>query len=99
MSKPLDPSQFAEQYLAAIVQNAEDAILSKDLNSIVTHWNPAAARIFGYAADEMIGQSIMRIVPPELAGEENEIVMDCSPGNVAASSMTTVSAVNKWLVQ
>ena len=74
MSKPLDPSQFAEQYLAAIVQNAEDAILSKDLNSIVTHWNPAAARIFGYAADEMIGQSIMRIVPPELAGEESEIV-------------------------
>jgi len=98
MSKPLDPS-LAEQYLAAIVQNADDAIVSKDLNSIVTSWNPAAARIFGFTADEMIGQSIMGIIPPELAGEENEIVMDCCPGNAAASSMTTVSAVNKWLVQ
>jgi len=98
MSKPPDPS-LAEQYLAAIVQNADDAIVSKDLHSIVTSWNPAAARIFGFTADEMIGQSIMGIIPPELAGEENEIVMDCSPGNAAASSMTTVSAVNKWLVQ
>ena len=97
MSKPLDPS-LAEQYLAAIVQNADDAIVSKDLNSIVTSWNPAAARIFGFTADEMIGQSIMGIIPPELAGKESEIVMDCSPGNAAASSMTTVSAVNKWLV-
>src|ERR1043166_9234699 len=75
MSKHLDPSQLAEQYLAAIVQNADDAIVSKDLNnSIVTSWNPAAARIFGYTAEEMIGQSIMRIVPPDLAGEEHEIV-------------------------
>jgi len=75
MSKPpADLPQFAPQYLAAIVQNADDAIVSKDLNSIVTSWNPAAARIFGYTADEMIGQSILRIVPLELAGEENEIV-------------------------
>src|SRR5262249_19308996 len=74
MSQPLDPSQLAEQYLAAIVQNADDAIVSKDLNSIVTSWNPAAVRIFGYTADEMIGQSIMRILPPELADEEHEIV-------------------------
>ena len=75
MSKPpADLPQFAPQYLAAIVQNADDAIVSKDLDSIVTSWNPAAARIFGYAADEMIGQSILRIVPLELAGEENEIV-------------------------
>ncbi len=75
MSKPpADLPQFAPQYLAAIVQNADDAIVSKDLDSIVTSWNPAAARIFGYTDDEMIGQSILRIVPLELAGEENEIV-------------------------
>ncbi|PYR71982.1 MAG: hypothetical protein DMG20_01110 [Acidobacteria bacterium] len=75
MSKPpADLPQFAPQYLAAIVQNADDAIVSKDLDSIVTSWNPAAARIFGYTEDEMIGQSILRIVPLELAGEENEIV-------------------------
>jgi len=75
MSKPpADLPQFAPQYLAAIVQNADDAIVSKDLDSIVTSWNPAAARIFGYTEDEMIGQSILRIVPLELAGEENAIV-------------------------
>ena len=80
MSKQTDPSPLAEQYLAAIVLNAEDAIVSKDLNSIVTSWNPAAARIFGYTADEMIGQSIMRIIPPELADEEHEIVSQIRRG-------------------
>ena len=80
MSKQTDPSPLAEQYLAAIVLNAEDAIVSKDLNSIVTSWNPAAARIFGYTADEMIGQSTMRIIPPELADEEHEIVSQIRRG-------------------
>ena len=81
MSKPpADLPQFAPQYLAAIVQNADDAIVSKDLDSIVTSWNPAAARIFGYTEDEMIGQSILRIVPLELAGEENEIVSQIRRG-------------------
>src|SRR5438046_5636896 len=69
-----DPNQLSKQYLAAIVQGADDAIISKDLNSIVTTWNPAAERLFGYTAKEMIGQSIMRIIPKELASEETEIM-------------------------
>src|SRR3989442_15551413 len=69
-----DPTQLARQYLAAIVQNADDAISSKNLESNVTSWNPAAERMFGYPAQEMIGQSIMRIDPPDLANEEVEIV-------------------------
>ena len=60
--------------LASIVDNSEDAIVGKDLRSIVTSWNKAAERIFGYSAEEMIGSSIMRLIPPELQNEEKEIL-------------------------
>jgi PAS domain S-box-containing protein len=59
--------------LAAIVEFSEDAILSNDLNGRITSWNPAASRILGYSADEMIGQPIRRIIPPELDGDEEMI--------------------------
>ena len=60
--------------LASIVENSEDAIISKDLNGIITSWNPAATRILGYSAGEMIGQSILEIIPPELYGDEPVIL-------------------------
>ena len=60
--------------LAAIVDNSDDAIVGKDLNSIITSWNNGAERIFGYSADEMIGTSIMRLIPQELQSEEEEIL-------------------------
>ena len=60
--------------LAAIVSSSEDAIVSKTLAGVVTSWNAGAQRIFGYAPDEMIGQSIKRIIPPELQTEEDEIL-------------------------
>ena len=62
------------QLLAAIVDSSDDAIISKNLKSIVTSWNPAAERIFGYTAEEMIGQSIMRLLPPDRLEEEARIV-------------------------
>ena len=60
--------------LAAIVASSDDAIIGKDLNSIITSWNFGAERIFGYTADEMIGTSIMRLIPPDRREEELEIL-------------------------
>jgi PAS domain S-box-containing protein len=60
--------------LAAIVESSEDAIVSKNLDGIVTSWNSSAEKMFGYRAEEMIGQLITRIIPPELRQEERRIL-------------------------
>ena len=57
-------------HFAAIVESSDDAIISKTLESIVTSWNKSAERIFGYTAQEMIGVSITKIVPPDRQDEE-----------------------------
>ncbi|HKO10546.1 MAG TPA: ATP-binding protein [Acidobacteriaceae bacterium] len=71
----LHKALIASQHLAAIVESSEDAIVSKNLQGIVTSWNPAAERIFGFTAQEMIGQSITKIIPPELHADE-QIILD-----------------------
>jgi len=70
----------AQMLLAAIVESSEDAIISKDLNGIVTSWNAAAERILGYTAEEMIGRPILTIIPPELHGDEPEILRKIRAG-------------------
>lgn len=67
--------------LAAIVDSADDAIIGKNLNGIVTSWNKSAERIFGYAAEEMIGQSILRLLPEGLQYEEEEILRKLRAGD------------------
>jgi PAS domain S-box-containing protein len=67
-------SEIIAHRLAAIVASSDDAIIGKDLNSIITSWNYGAERIFGYTADEMIGTSIMRLIPPDRQAEELEIL-------------------------
>jgi PAS domain S-box-containing protein len=67
--------------LAAIVNSAEDTIVSKDLNGIVQTWNKAAERMFGYTAEEMIGRSIRTIIPRERWHEEDEVLARIRSGH------------------
>lgn len=66
--------------LAAIVASSEDVILSKNLNGIITSWNDAATRVFGYTADEMVGTSILRLIPEDLQSDEKLIIENIRAG-------------------
>ena len=66
--------EITSRRLAAIVASSDDAIMGKDLNGIITDWNFGAERIFGYTADEMIGSSILRLIPADRQHEEVEIL-------------------------
>jgi PAS domain S-box-containing protein len=66
--------------LAAIVESSEDVILSTDLNGIIRSWNAAATRLFGYSADEMIGASILRLIPEDLHSDEKTIMENIRAG-------------------
>jgi PAS domain S-box-containing protein len=60
--------------LAAIIESTDDAIISKTLESVITSWNDSAVRTFGYSAGDMIGQSIMKIIPDDRKDEELQIL-------------------------
>ena len=66
--------------LAAIVSSSEDVIVSKDLNGIITSWNEAATRVFGYSAEEMIGTSILKLIPENLQSDEKTIIENIRAG-------------------
>jgi PAS domain S-box-containing protein len=83
LSEPLSAS-LAEARLAAIVDSADDGIISKTLDGIVTSWNAAAERIFGYSAEEMVGSSIYRLIPPDLRDEE-QMTGKTAPGSPSSS--------------
>ena len=70
---PRDPVRIAAHF-AAIVDSSDDAIISKNLSGIIESWNKSAERIFGYTAEEAIGQSIELIIPAELRHEEKTIL-------------------------
>jgi PAS domain S-box-containing protein len=66
--------EVAVAELAAIVQFSDDAIIGKNLEGIVTSWNDGAEKIFGYKASEMLGQPVLRLIPPDRIQEEAEIL-------------------------
>jgi PAS domain S-box-containing protein len=70
----------ATRLLAAIVESSHDAIVSKTLDGVITSWNKGAERLFGYAAEEAIGQNILMIVPPDRRDEERAIIEQLTRG-------------------
>jgi PAS domain S-box-containing protein len=67
-------AEVLEQRLASIVESSDDAIVSKDLNGIIVSWNGGAQRLFGYTAEEAVGQPITMLIPPDRHDEEPEIL-------------------------
>ncbi len=67
-------AEIAVMRLAAVVRSSHDAIAAKDLNGIITDWNESAERIFGYKAKEIIGKSVLTLIPKDRQAEETEIL-------------------------
>ena len=67
-------TDLTRAHLAAIVESSDDAIVSKTLQSIILSWNKGAERLFGYSADEAIGQPITMLIPPDRRDEEQQIL-------------------------
>src|SRR5690349_18770827 len=64
----------AERFFSAIIESSDDAIVTKDLNGIITTWNKGAERLFGYTADEVIGKPVAILIPADREDEEPNIL-------------------------
>ncbi len=74
--------------LAAIITSSADAIISKDLNGVITSWNAGAQQIFGYTAEEMIGASVTALIPADRLKEEEGILAKIRGGETAQHTET-----------
>ena len=84
----LQIAESAQSFLGALVDSTEDPIISKNLDGIVTSWNPAAQKLFQYTAQEMIGQSISILIPSDHGDEEPEILKRIRRGERLANYET-----------
>jgi len=75
------PEDITRARLAAIVDSSDDAIVSKTLEGVITTWNRAAERMFGYTAAEAVGRHITLIIPPDRRAEENEVLARIGRGD------------------
>lgn len=73
-SSPSDSALMSHAQLRAILESSYDAIITKTLDGRITSWNNSAERIFGYPAQEAIGQPMTMLIPPDRANEELEIL-------------------------
>lgn len=72
--------EFTNAWLHSIIENSEDAIVTKNLDSIITSWNASAERMFGYTEEEAVGQSITMIIPDDRLDEEDQIISKLKRG-------------------
>ena len=73
-AKQFQQPDIAPYWLAAVIESADDAIISKTLEGIITSWNKGAERIFGYTAEEVIGKPVVILMPPDHKDEEPAIL-------------------------
>lgn len=78
---PMSITGLSPEHCQAIIESSDDAIISKDLQGRITSWNPGASRVFGYTAQEMLGQSILRLFPGERLTEEALLLRQIEAGD------------------
>jgi PAS domain S-box-containing protein len=82
-------TEDAANLLASIVAGSDEVIISKDLNGIITTWNDGARRVFGYSAEEIVGKSILLLIPEDLRQEEDHILAKIRAGERVEQLETT----------
>ncbi|MFC3212794.1 PAS domain S-box protein [Novosphingobium panipatense] len=82
----------AADRLSAIIESSDDVIIGKTLDGIITDWNAGAERVFGYAPEEIMGASILTLIPQDRRAEEDEIIARLKNGERSRISRPCGSA-------